>query len=177
MTGNELELRAKKIKMIILDVDGVMTDCRSYINSDGVESKAFNIKDGFGIIMAQRVGIEFAIITGGLSPIVKHRANQLGIKEMHQSFVEKAAVLADILSRNRLQANEAAYMGDDLYDIPVLKKVGLSAAPMDACSEVLEMVDWVSKYGGGQGAIREFVELILKAKGLWESAKKEFLGT
>ncbi|MDP8228457.1 MAG: HAD hydrolase family protein [Candidatus Electryoneaceae bacterium] len=177
MTENELKIRAKKIRMIILDVDGMMTDGRNYISSDGVESKAFNIKDGFAIILAQRVGIQFGIITGGLSPVVKLRAEQLGIKEMHQSFTEKSIVLSDILFRNNLQETETSYMGDDLYDIPVLERVGLSGAPADACSEVIETVDWVSKYGGGCGAIREFVEFILKAQGKWETAKKEFLGT
>ncbi len=175
MTDDELKRRAEKVKMIILDVDGVMTDGRVYINSEGVESKGFDIRDGFGIIMAGRAGIEFAIITGLMSPIVEHRARQVGIEEIHQGFVDKVDVMNDILKRHNLDSGEAAYMGDDLFDLPVLRKVGLAAAPSDAHPDVLTEVNWVSSRSGGRGAVRELIDFILRARGELESARQEFV--
>ena len=154
--------------MIILDVDGVMTDGRTYINADGVEAKAFDIRDGFGIVMAKRAGLRFGIITGLMSPIVEQRAGMLGIEEFHQGFTDKDVVFRGILDRNGFEADEAAYMGDDWFDIPAMKLAGLSAAPTDAQPEVREAADWVSERGGGRGAVRDLIEMVMKAKGIWE---------
>ncbi|MFH0766169.1 MAG: HAD hydrolase family protein, partial [Calditrichota bacterium] len=108
-------------------------------------------------------------------PIVEKRAQQLGIKEAHLGFVNKAEVLADILNRHQLTEAEAAYMGDDLFDLPVLRRVGLAGAPADAHPDVRAEAHWVSQYGGGQGAVREFIELIVKARGQWEQMLSEFV--
>lgn len=175
MDEKELLRRAAAIKMIVLDVDGVMTDGRVYIQGDGLYSKAFDIRDGFGIVLARRAGITFAIITGLKSSIVTCRAEQLGIQEVHQGFVDKIDVLNDIVKRHDIGFHEVAYMGDDLFDIPVLRKVGLASAPADADADVIKEVHWVSKFGGGRGAVRELIEMIIKARGQWEQMLKEFV--
>jgi len=174
MADREVESRAAKIRMIVLDVDGVMTDGRSYVNSDGVEFKAFDIRDGFGIVMARRAGLEFGIITGLMSPIVERRAEQLRIDEVHEGFIDKDLVLKEIISRNNMDASEVAYMGDDLFDIPALKLAGLSAAPADARPEVIKEADWVSSSDGGRGAVRELIEMIMKAKGIWDDNYRKY---
>lgn len=174
MKDEDLRHCALKVKMIILDVDGVMTDGRTFINTEGVESKAFDLRDGFGIVMARKAGIKFGIITGLASTIVKYRAEQLGIAEIRQNFVDKDIALEEIAKKHDLDYDEIAYMGDDLYDLPVIRLVGLSAAPSDAMQEVKETVDWVSSHKGGRGAVREFVELVMKAKGIWEDAVRRY---
>ncbi len=174
MTDNKLKIQASKIKMIVLDLDGVMTDGRTYINTDGVESKAFDIRDGFGIVMAKHAGLKFGIITGLMSSIAEKRAEMLGIEEVHQGFVDKDVVLRGILDRNGFEADEVAYMGDDLFDIPAMKLAGLSAAPVDAQPEVKEIADWVSERGGGRGAVRDLIELVMKAKGIWEETYRMY---
>lgn len=174
MKDEDLRHCALKVKMIILDVDGVMTDGRTFINTEGVESKAFDLRDGFGIVMARKAGIKFGIITGLASTIVKYRAEQLGIEEIRQNFLDKDIALEEIAKKHDLDYAEIAYMGDDLYDLPVIRLVGLSAAPSDAMQEVKETVDWVSSHKGGRGAVREFVELVMKAKGIWEDAVRRY---
>jgi len=167
--------RGAKIKLIVLDVDGVMTDGAVYLDMEGRETKGFFIRDGFGIVMARRAGINFAIITGVMSPIVEHRAAYLHITEVHQGFQDKDEVLRGILARAGLQPSEAAYIGDDLFDLPALRMVGLSAAPADAHPDVLKAVDWISIYPGGRGAVRELIELILMARGDWNAVRQEFV--
>ncbi len=167
---------ARKIRMIALDVDGVMTDGIITMNPDGTEAKGFHVRDGFGIILAKRAGLEFSLITGRLSSTVEHRARQLEIEELHGGFVDKRDILTDILKRHNLKWDQAAYMGDDLFDLPVLRKVGLSAAPADACEEVLAEVKWVSGKPGGYGAVRELIELIMKSQDLWDSVTDKFTG-
>ncbi|NQU04459.1 MAG: HAD hydrolase family protein [Calditrichaeota bacterium] len=174
MDERQLQAKAAEIKMIILDVDGVMTDGRTFVNEQRIEAKAFSYRDGFGIYMASKVGIKFGIITGKKSPIVELRAEQLSIEEVHQGFENKDVILADILKRNGLNYNEVAYMGDDLFDIPVMRVVGLSATPADGEDEVKVVADWVAPRNGGHGAVRDFIKLILKAKGIWEEAKQLF---
>lgn len=169
MTTEELNKRASKIKMIILDVDGVMTDGRVYISADGVESKSFDIRDGFAVVFAKRHGLKFGIISGLKSPIVDRRAAQLGIEEVHAGFHDKKTELEDILRKHNLKEEQVAYMGDDLLDLPVIRRVGLSAAPADSRPEVIEKVHWVSNYPGGRGAVRELIELVMKSQGTWES--------
>jgi 3-deoxy-D-manno-octulosonate 8-phosphate phosphatase (KDO 8-P phosphatase) len=177
MTDKELEQRAAGIAMIVFDVDGVMTDGRTYIGSDGVETKAFDIRDGFSIVMARRAGLKFGLITGLMSPLVEIRAGRLGIEEVHQGFVDKDVVLQGIVARNNLTAEQVAYMGDDLFDIPAMRLAGLSAAPVDAAPEVREAADWIATQRGGRGAVREFIELVMKAKRVWEEAYKFYTKT
>lgn len=176
MNKKELALRAARVELIALDNDGVLTDGKVYISDEGVESKAYFIRDGFAIVLARRAGLKFVIITGLKAPNVEKRARQLGVEEVHQSFTDKADVMAEILKRHDLKPDQAAYMGDDLFDLPTLRMVGFSGAPADAAHGVKREVDFISAYDGGHGAAREMIEFILKAKGQWDLLLKEFAG-
>jgi len=160
--------------MIVLDNDGVLTDGKVTINNEGVESKSYAIRDGFAVVVARRLGIKFGIITGLLSKIVETRAAQLGITEVHMGFVDKLDRMKEIIERNGLEPDEVAYMGDDLFDLPVMRYVGLGAAPADAYPLVAESADWVAENAGGAGAVRDLVELVLKSQGHWEWVLKTF---
>ncbi|MCE5212826.1 MAG: HAD-IIIA family hydrolase [Deltaproteobacteria bacterium] len=168
--------KLKKVKLLILDVDGVMTDGRIIMDDEGREIKNFHVRDGHGIKVLQRYGIEVALLTGRLSQVVKQRAKDLDIKEVYQKVYNKREVFEKILKKHKLSAEETAYMGDDIIDIPVLKSVGFSAAVADAVEVVKKSVDYVAKNKGGQGAVREICEMILQAQGKWPeiAAKYEF---
>jgi len=165
MTDSTITKIAERIKLIAFDNDGVLTDGHVWINRDGVDSKSYDVRDGLGIIMARKAGITIAIITGLKSPIVEKRAQQLGIDEVHQGLHDKNDIMKNLLIRYKLSSEEAAYMGDDIVDIPVFKTVALSAAPADAHPEVREKAVWVAKNSGGNGAVRELIDLIMKAQG------------
>jgi len=167
---DKLKEKAGKVKIIILDVDGVMTDGRVVYANDGAETKFFDIKDGFGIRLAHRVGIKTAIISGRKSEANMKRARELEIEEVHQNAFVKMDSYEEIKKKYSLRDEEIAFMGDDLIDIPVLVRVGFSGAVADAVSHVLERVDFVSSKNGGRGAVREFIEFIINARGLWEEA-------
>ena len=139
------------IKLVILDVDGV-------------ETKKFNIKDGAGIVLAEQAGIEFMILTGRKSYCVEHRANELKIKYVFQGIADKLSHLQQFLSQQGLSPNNLAYMGDDVNDIECMHIVGFTACPADAVEEVRQQCDFVSRYNGGQGAVREVCDLIRKRK-------------
>ncbi len=171
-----LREKLQHIKILIMDVDGVMTDGRIIINDDGRETKNFDVRDGHGIKLVQRYGIEVALLTGRQSEVVKHRANELGITEVHQKIFNKKEVFAEILQKNNLNAYQAAFIGDDIIDIPVLKEAGFSATVADAIDIVKKTVDYVTKNKGGRGAVREVCEMLLQAQGRWPeiAAKYEF---
>ncbi|MEQ8253907.1 MAG: HAD hydrolase family protein [Smithellaceae bacterium] len=171
-----LREKLQHIKILIMDVDGVMTDGRIIINDDGRETKNFDVRDGHGIKLVQRYGIEVALLTGRQSEVVKHRANELGITEVHQKIFNKKEVFTEILQKNNLNANQAAFIGDDIIDIPVLKEAGFSATVADAIDIVKKTVDYVTKNKGGRGAVREVCEMLLQAQGRWPeiAAKYEF---
>ena len=152
------------IKLVILDVDGTLTDGGVYIDSNGVESKKFNIKDGAGIVLAQQAGIEFMILTGRKSYCVEHRANELKIKYVFQGIADKLSHLQQFLSQQGLSPNNLAYIGDDVNDIECMHIVGVTACPADAVEEVRQQCDFVSRYNGGQGAVREVCDMIRKRK-------------
>lgn len=160
--------KAKAIRLLIMDVDGVLTDGRIFYSAEGVESEAFFVRDGFGLRMARQAGMLTAILTGRVSGAVTHRAKELGITEIHQGAVNKLHVYEMLLQRYGLTDEAAAYVGDDLNDLPVLGRVGLSAAPADADPRVRTKVAFVTTLGGGRGAVREVIDLILTAKGRWE---------
>ena len=160
-----LREKLQHIKILIMDVDGVMTDGRIIINDDGRETKNFDVRDGHGIKLVQRYGIEVALLTGRQSEVVKHRANELGITEVHQKIFNKKEVFVEILQKNNLNANQAAFIGDDIIDIPVLKEAGFSATVADAIDIVKKTVDYVTKNKGGRGAVREVCEMLLQAQG------------
>ena len=168
--------KLKKIKMLILDVDGVMTDGRIIMDDSGREIKHFDVRDGHGLKILQRYGIKVVLLTGRQSEVVKHRARDLGIKEIHQKVFNKKEVFAKILKKNKLAPEEVAFLGDDIIDIPVLKAVGFSAAVADALDVVKKSVDYITKHSGGRGAVRELCDLILQAQGKWPeiAARYEF---
>ncbi|HTP63757.1 MAG TPA: HAD hydrolase family protein [Geobacteraceae bacterium] len=166
--------RLVRIKLLLLDVDGVLTDGRIVFDSNGVESKFFNVKDGHGIKMVQRVGIEIGIISGRQSQVVTLRAAELGIAHVYQKAIDKIAAYLDILDKTGLDDTQVAFMGDDIIDIPVLRRVGFSAAPADAVDEVIPHVHFVAKNRGGRGAVREVCDLLLKGQGVWETATARY---
>jgi 3-deoxy-D-manno-octulosonate 8-phosphate phosphatase (KDO 8-P phosphatase) len=171
----EIIEKAKKIKLLILDVDGVMTDGSIILDNDGNEYKRFHVRDGHGIKMIQRAGITVGIITGRKSKVVEMRAQELGIKEVYQRIFQKSAVYEDLLKKYNCTDENAAFMGDDIVDQELVKKAGLTAAPSDAEEEIKELTDLVMKRGGGRGAVREFIDIILKSSGLWERVSGETL--
>lgn len=169
-----MEERLKQIKLLILDVDGVLTDGRIIFDSNGVESKFFNVKDGHGIKMLQRSGIEVGIISGRESQVVYNRAVELGIGQVYQKSLDKLVPYRQMLEATGLSDEQVAFMGDDVIDIPLLKRVGFAAAPADAVQEVFPLAHFISKNRGGWGAVREVCDLILKAQGNWESVTSRY---
>lgn len=156
--------KARRIKLILLDVDGVMTDGGIYYTASGAEMKRFNAQDGYGIARAREHGLKFGIISGRNSPVVTRRAKDLKIRELHQGIDDKLTVFEDIKKRTHLTEKECSFMGDDLFDMPLLSVVGLSAAPANARAEVKRGVDYVCRARGGEGAVRELIDIILAAQ-------------
>ncbi|MBI4687902.1 MAG: HAD-IIIA family hydrolase [Nitrospirae bacterium] len=173
--GSKLRNRAKKIKLLILDVDGVMTDGSIIFDSRGNELKMFHVRDGHGIKMAQRAGITVAIITGRNSKVVLSRAEELGIKEVYQGVHKKSEVYEALLKKYNLKDENVAFMGDDVVDIELLKRAGLPAVPKDADEGIKHLSSFISSKDGGRGAVREFIELILKSSNLWKNVSGESL--
>ncbi|MCQ8211421.1 HAD-IIIA family hydrolase [Cetobacterium somerae] len=165
------------IKLIVLDVDGTLTDGKLYISNLGDEIKAFNVKDGLGITQAISQGIEIAIITGKTSQLVTKRCQELGIKEIHQGIKNKILILDSVLKKYNISYDNVAYMGDDLIDLAVMKKCKLAGAPKDSVSEILSIADFISNKNGGEGAVREFIEYILKKENLWSNVVNHFIPT
>ena len=163
------------IKALLLDVDGVLTDGKIYISSSGIESKAFNVRDGHGIKLLSRAGINCGLLTGRHSLAVTLRAHELNINLVYQRCHNKLSTFAKILKRLSVEAHQIAYMGDDIVDLPVLKRVGFAATVSDAAPEVQSACDWVSSCPGGTGAVRELCELILKTQGHWDSLMQRYL--
>jgi 3-deoxy-D-manno-octulosonate 8-phosphate phosphatase (KDO 8-P phosphatase) len=170
-----IERKASRIRLMLFDVDGVLTDGRILVHGDGSESKQFSIRDGTGLVWAQRAGLVTGLLSARHSPATSVRAAQLGIRIVRQQPGEKLDAFRQLVGDERLADDEVAFMGDDLLDLPVLTRVGLSAAPADAVEEVRSRVDWVSSFRGGRGAAREFVELVLRAQGRWDSLVREYL--
>ncbi|WP_320045811.1 HAD-IIIA family hydrolase [uncultured Ilyobacter sp.] len=166
--------KARKIKIIVLDVDGTLTDGKLYIDNTGLETKAFNVKDGMAIAQGIKYGMKFAIVTGKNSHIVKARAQELGIEEVHQKVSNKIKILDEILEKYELTYEETAYMGDDINDIPAIMRAGMSGAPSDSSNDILQMVDFRASSKGGKGAVREFVEYILREKGIWNKVLDDY---
>ncbi len=159
-----IDAQAKKIELFITDVDGVLTDGRIVLGNDGEELKFFHVHDGLGIKLAQQAGIKTAIITGRESELVDRRAGELEISEVHQNIKDKLEVFANLLSKYDISEENVAYIGDDLNDLPILKKVGLSLTVANGVQAVQDEVDYTTEKEGGQGAVREAIELILAAQ-------------
>lgn len=168
------EVKATKITLLALDVDGVLTDGRIYYGNDGEELKAFNIKDGLGIKMLQRAGITVAIITGRQSNIVNRRASELGISDIIQGREDKRSALIELCERAGKTLDECGYMGDDLPDLSAIVSAGLGLTVADASDTVINVADWQSTLPGGQGAVREACEFILNARGELAAIEVQF---
>ncbi len=169
-------MAAQKIKLVALDVDGVLTNGAICLGNNGEELKFFHVRDGLGIRMAQETGIIFAIITGRESEIVRRRAKELGILEVHQGVHDKWPVLQGLVTKYGLTMDQVAYVGDDLNDIAIIKSVGLGATVADGVPEVRKMAVYVSPLKGGHGAVRDILELILKAQDKWDGLVAKFIG-
>lgn len=173
-TKKALAAAAKNIKLLILDVDGVLTDGSIILDNDGNELKAFHVRDGHGIKMLQRAGITVAIITGRQSKVVARRAQELGITEIYQRCILKSVAYDHLLEKTGLSDAAVAYIGDDIVDIPLLRRVALPVAVADATDETKAEAVMVTKNRGGRGAVREITDFILQSKGLWGSMLDEY---
>lgn len=162
--------RAGRIRLLLLDVDGVLTNGTIYLDNEGIESKGFNIKDGLGLNLLKRSGIQVGIITGRHSAVVAHRARELGIGLVIQGCRDKLIAGQEIAQGEGLEMDQIAFAGDDLIDLKLLLAVGLGFSVADGAAEVREAVHHVTNSPGGHGAVREMCELILKAQGGWEKA-------
>lgn len=163
------------IQLLAVDVDGVLTDGTIIINGEGSEGKFFNLLDGHGIRMWQRAGLKVAFLSGRFSKATKYRAEQLDVDYCVQDCFEKLPALKKLLEQLGLSANRAAYIGDDLMDLPVIRYVGFGAAVANAVDEVKEIADYVTRRRGGEGAVREVIEYILKNSGRWQELMKRYL--
>jgi 3-deoxy-D-manno-octulosonate 8-phosphate phosphatase (KDO 8-P phosphatase) len=158
--------RLKHLRLVMLDVDGVLTDGRIIFGSDGTEYKSFDAHDGYGITRALEHGLHLALISGKQSAVVQKRAKLLGIKDVFENRMDKVNVFTLLKEKYTIDDNEACFIGDDEFDLPLLRIVGFSVAPNDAIEAVKKEVDYVTKANGGRGAVRELLDLILKAKKL-----------
>jgi len=174
--GADVAARARRVKLILFDVDGVLTDGTLLLHADGSESKRYDIKDGTGIVLAQRAGIRVGFLSARLSAATQQRAAQLGVTLVHQGIASKLDTYDQIADELLLEDEDIAYMGDDIVDLAVMARVGLAAAPADAVDEARARAHWISTRKGGRGAARQLVELILRAQTLWEPLLLEYLG-
>jgi 3-deoxy-D-manno-octulosonate 8-phosphate phosphatase (KDO 8-P phosphatase) len=178
------EARAGKIKLLLFDVDGVMTDGKLWIVPypasakpaiERIEAKGFHAHDGIGISLARLAGLKTGLITKRTSETVEMRARDLKLDYAYQGVSAKARVFEEILKKEKITAAEAAYMGDDVIDLPVMRRCGLAIAPANARDEVKQEAHWVTPHAGGDGAVRDAIEYILKAQGSWEAALEKYL--
>ncbi len=174
-TTDKIRDRASKIRLVAFDVDGVLTDGRLILGDKGEEFKAFYTQDGQGLVMLLNAGFELAIITGRKSPVVVKRMRELGIKHVYQGISDKREVFEKILADTGLTADQAAYMGDDLPDLPVIRLAGLGVTVADAHQFVQQHVDLCTQKRGGRGAVREVCDLIMDAQGLLEPLHNKYL--
>lgn len=168
-TTADLTTRARRVRLLLFDVDGVLTDASIVVSGQGSESKTFSIRDGAALVWARQAGLEIGILSGRPSEATTRRAAELGITTVLQGGPDKLTPFEQLLTSRGFTGEDVAYMGDDLQDLPVIARAGLSAAPSDAVPEVLARVHWVSARPGGRGAVREFVEMIFRARGEWDS--------
>jgi 3-deoxy-D-manno-octulosonate 8-phosphate phosphatase (KDO 8-P phosphatase) len=173
----ELTSRAARVRLLVFDVDGVLTDGGLYYGAQGELMKRFDVKDGHALVMARLVGLPAAVLTARTSSIVEVRGRELGLAAVFQGRKDKGVALDELLTQLQVPADACAYMGDDHNDLAPLSKVGLAACPADAVPEVRQEVHFVTQSRGGHGAVRELVELCLKASGRWEDALSLMRGT
>jgi 3-deoxy-D-manno-octulosonate 8-phosphate phosphatase (KDO 8-P phosphatase) len=166
--------RAARIKLLILDIDGVLTDGRVIYDSKGQEIKFFDVTDGHGLRLLQRAGVEIIWLSGRESEVNRMRAKELGISEIHEDAKIKLPVLEKILAGHKLGPEHVAYMGDDLIDLPAMRAVGLALAPASARPEVKAEAHWVARHQGGRGAVRDACELLLRSSGAWDEVTARY---
>jgi 3-deoxy-D-manno-octulosonate 8-phosphate phosphatase (KDO 8-P phosphatase) len=166
---------AQNIKLVIFDIDGVLTNGTLFFDNKGEEYKAFNSKDGHGIRMLLECGLQAAVITGRKSELVLHRMNDLGVELLFQGYRDKRPAFSELLKITGLEASQIAYIGDDVVDLPVMQQVGMGIAVQDAHPFVIQHADYVTKLGGGQGAAREAIEFILQSQQLLQSKLESYL--
>jgi 3-deoxy-D-manno-octulosonate 8-phosphate phosphatase (KDO 8-P phosphatase) len=159
--------KARAIKLLLLDVDGVLTDGRIILDDRGVETKHFDVRDGQGIVLLMRAGIEVGLITARTSKAVRYRAKELGLRIVRQGIQNKNITYREIRRQSGLAATQIAYIGDDIGDLEILRRVGLAVTVKDGWEELFQSVDYVTERPGGRGAVREVAELLLKAQNKW----------
>jgi 3-deoxy-D-manno-octulosonate 8-phosphate phosphatase (KDO 8-P phosphatase) len=167
------DTKIKTIKLMLFDVDGVLTDGSIIYNDNGKETKVFNVKDGLGMRLLMRAGIQVGIVTGRTSQALAHRCRNLGITLLYQGVRDKKALLNEIVETTGFDFDEIAFMGDDLPDLPIMRKVGFSVAVANAHEYVIKEADVVTRTNGGDGAVREICEKILKAQGHWKNLMEQ----
>ncbi len=167
---------ASKIKLLILDVDGVLTDGGLYYDPDGRVVKRFDVQDGLGIKIAQKAGLEIAVITGLKQPVVEKRVRELGIEEYHPGYHDKAPVLKEICKRMHIGLDEVAYLGDDWVDVTAMQIVGFPMTVPNARPEMFELSKWTTKNPGGRGAVRDAIDYLLRATGCYDEAWSQWSG-
>jgi 3-deoxy-D-manno-octulosonate 8-phosphate phosphatase (KDO 8-P phosphatase) len=173
MKSDALAERCRRLKLVLSDVDGVMTDGTVLFLPGGGEARSFHVRDGMGVVLAQLAGLRVGIVSGRAAPDVEQRARELGITLVRQGVRDKAGAFREILAAEGLAAHEVAYIGDDVNDLSVMRAVGISAAPADAPFEVRAQAEMVMQAGGGRGCLREFLEAILRARGDWDRVVAE----
>ena len=166
----------KEVRLVVLDVDGTMTDGGVYIDNNRVETKKFAIKDGCGIVLAHAAGIEFMILTGRESNCVRQRAEELKIRYIYQNVKNKITFLKEFMKKHEIKSEQLAYIGDDLNDLYAMRLAGTKACPSDAAQEIKNQCDYVLDAKGGEGVVREFIELLLKDRGEWEEGIEKAFG-
>lgn len=177
ISRRELLSTARNVKLLILDVDGVLTDGSIVLDNNGNELKTFHVRDGHGIRLLLKAGIHVALITGRFSRVVERRAKELGIRDVYQKCFDKAAAYRRLAGKYSLADHEIAYVGDDIVDIPVLRRCGFSVAVADSEIGVRPFVKMITRKGGGRGAVREVCNLLLQAKGLLKDIMDEYSQT
>ena len=177
MNSSEVQQRAERIKLLLMDCDGVLTDGRIWLFENGEEQKGFHTRDGLGIDLWHRAGLKSGIISGRMSSAVEVRARTLGMTFVRQGCEDKLEAFNDTLARAGVSNDEVAFVGDDLNDLPLMLQSGLAVAVADAASETRERAHYITKAQGGYGAIREVIELILKARDRWNDLVKRYVDT
>jgi 3-deoxy-D-manno-octulosonate 8-phosphate phosphatase (KDO 8-P phosphatase) len=167
--------RLKKIRCLLMDVDGVLTDGKLHFTSHGEEFKTFDVQDGHGIVMAMRVGLLLGLVSGRPSKATEKRAADLGLKIVKQAGVNKMQMVDEIKAEHNLRDEEIAFIGDELVDLPVLRRAGFAVAVPNGVDEVKAIAHYTTQRRGGDGAVREVIEMILKARGLWEPAIAKYM--
>jgi 3-deoxy-D-manno-octulosonate 8-phosphate phosphatase (KDO 8-P phosphatase) len=171
---NEIIEKAKKVKLLLLDVDGVLTDGRIIYDSKGREIKFFYVHDGMGVYLLKKAGIPTVLVTAKGSSAIKPRARDMQVEAVFENVSPKTSILDKILKRFKVEPEEICFVGDDLVDLGLMKRVGFRVAVFNACSEIKSLAHYITLKEAGKGAVREIAEIILKAKGVWEALVKEY---